>query len=589
MAEGDGRPENRPGGPVLAARPRNQWLWRRLTRRGKVVVSGGTALMLVSGCAGGLYLKLAGNIGVEAIDVVGARPTDSGVGQNILVLGSQSRAGQVGATLGDRGDSEELSDTAMLVHLSGDMKHAVVTSIPRDLIVPRPACVSRKADYRLIPASAGDMFNRAMNLGGPSCAVATVEHMTNLRVDHFIKVNFNGFRGIVDALGGIDVCVPAPGIHDWRSGLNLDPGRHTIRDQEALAFVRDRHGVGGGGDLDRIKMQQAFLSSLAQKVQSAGTLSNPVTLYKLANAATASLTVDPGLGSIRKLVSLARQLRGLTTHDITFITAPTTDDPNNRNRVVPMQPGFDQIFQDMSADRPIDASAFRPAKRSSAAAVRVQSLHPVNGAAAVLVRVLNATHRRGQAAEVAKGLRRMGFRVVGVGSTHAGSATGLSAGEGDTLLKSVLRGPVAAQPTPGKQHGLTLTIGTDFGGLHQPTAASGTNLAPDPSADTGDSATANANGDAPGADSTADALPAALARSADGDICSGLPKPRGDAAVKPRPAPKPAPTALPGALGDQPGADPSAVLAPVAPAVPTPVAPRPEGAQPQLKETRPNG
>ncbi len=265
--------------------------------------------MLVSGCAGGLYLKLAGNIGVEAIDVVGARPIDSGVGQNILVLGSQSRAGQVGATLGDRGDSEELSDTAMLVHLSGDMKHAVVTSIPRDLIVPRPACVSRKADHRMIPASPGDMFNRAMNLGGPSCAVATVEHMANLRIDHFIKVDFNGFRGIVDALGGVDVCVPAPGIHDWRSGLNLDPGRHTIRDQEALAFVRDRHGVGGGGDLDRIKMQQAFLHSLAQKVQSAGTLSNPVTLYKLANAATSSLTVDPGLGSIRRLVSLARQLR----------------------------------------------------------------------------------------------------------------------------------------------------------------------------------------------------------------------------------------------------------------------------------------
>src|SRR5581483_8980956 len=359
------------GGPGPAG-PKRKGLWRRLTRRGKVVVCGATAITLVSGCAGGLYLKLAGNINVETIDVVGTRPlAAASTGENILVLGSQTRDGQIGTAFG--GGSKlgtDISDTAMLVHLSADRTRAVVTSIPRDLIVSRPECASRKDPKSTIPGSPADMFDLAMNLGGPSCAVATVEHMTGMRVDHFIRVDFNGFRGIVNALGGVDVCVPEPGIHDWRSRLNLAPGHHTIKDQEALAFVRDRHGVGDGGDFGRIKMQQVFLSSLAQKVESAGTLSNPVTLYKLANAATSSLTVDPGLGSIPKLVSLARQLKGLTTHNITFITVPTTNDPNNANRVMPAHPGFEQIWRDMSADHPIDPAALRPVHQAPVPATR---------------------------------------------------------------------------------------------------------------------------------------------------------------------------------------------------------------------------
>jgi LCP family protein required for cell wall assembly len=507
-------------------------LWRRLTRRGKVVVCGATTLTLVSGCAGGLYLKLAGNINVETIDVVGARPlAAASTGQNILVLGSQTRDGQIGSAFG--GGSKlgtDISDTAMLVHLSADREHAVVTSIPRDLIVARPECASRKDERRTIPGSPADMFDLAMNLGGPSCAVATVEHMSGMRVDHFIRVDFNGFRGIVNALGGVDVCVPEPGIHDWRSQLDLTPGHHTIKDQQALAFVRDRHGVGDGGDFGRIKMQQVFMSSLAQKVESAGTLSNPVTLYKLANAATSSLTVDPGLGSIPKLVSLARQLRSLTTHNITFITAPTTDDPNNRNRVMPAQPGFDEIWRDMAADHPIEPAALHPVHRVAAPAPKVAAVATVPGAEAVSVRVLNATHRRGQAAAIAKELRRLGFHVSGLGQAAPGSPTGLTADEGAAVLKSVLRGPVVDEPATGKAPGLTLTIGMDFQGL-APAAA--------PVAQsTADSATDTSTPDAadPTPAPTAAALPASAGRTADTDICSGLPRPRADAAVKPHPA-----------------------------------------------------
>ncbi|HEX3830222.1 MAG TPA: LCP family protein [Sporichthyaceae bacterium] len=522
-----------------------------MTRRGKVVVCGATALTLVSGCAGGLYLKLAGNLNVETINVVGQRPLteENGAnrGQNILVLGSQTREGQIGSHFGGHDKlGTDISDTAMLVHLSADRQHAVVTSIPRDLIVARPDCASRKDDQHTIPGSPADMFDLAMNLGGPSCAVATVEHMSGMRVDHFIRVDFNGFRGIVNAVGGVDVCVPAPGIHDWRSGLDLDPGHHTIRDQEALAFVRDRHGVGDGGDLGRIRMQQVFLSSLAQKIQSAGTLTNPMTLYKLANSATSSLTVDPGLGSIPKLISLARALRGLTTHNITFITAPNAVDPNNPNRLLPAQPGFDNVFGAMAADRPINPADLKPqVSAARPVATRRRGFYqPVPGAQAVSVRVLNATHRAGTAARIARDLRRLGFHVAGLGQALPGSPTALTVGPGEELLKSVLHGPVINVPATVDGHGLTLTVGQDFPGLHQPDpAASGT------SDETSDAATDAAPGStepgsvfsAPGSTEPATASSAPLhsdvARTADADICSGLPRPRTDSAVK-RPDPK---------------------------------------------------
>jgi len=165
-----GRPE--PAGPHRSSGappgPRRKSWWRRLTRRGKVVVCGATAITLISGCAGGLYLKLAGNLNVETIDVVGRRPLASPRGENLLLLGSQTRDGQIGNAFGGHDKlGTDISDTAMLVHLSADKQHAVVTSIPRDLVVPRPDCASRKDKDRTIPGSPADMFDLAMNLGGP--------------------------------------------------------------------------------------------------------------------------------------------------------------------------------------------------------------------------------------------------------------------------------------------------------------------------------------------------------------------------------------------------------------------------------------
>jgi LCP family protein required for cell wall assembly len=314
--------------------------------------------------------QLNGNIVTDPMSVIGPLPPPSKAGVlTILALGSQTRDGQGPGFGHDPGT--DLSDTAMLIHLGAAHTRAIVVSIPRDLLVYRPPCRERVGGSAIIAGARGAMFDSAMNLGGPACAVATVQDMSGIRIDHFIRVDFNGFRTMTDVLGGVQVCVPPPGIHDWRSRLDISAGLHVISGGEALAFVRDRHGIGDGGDLDRIRMQQMFASSLIRKVMSNGTLTDPVTLYRIAEAATRSLTTDPGLGSVQALLSLAESLRPLTLRAVTFVTLPNEPDPANIDRLIPAEPAAGQVWDLLRADHPWSFYPKRlrppPARRPSAA------------------------------------------------------------------------------------------------------------------------------------------------------------------------------------------------------------------------------
>jgi LCP family protein required for cell wall assembly len=309
-------------------------------------------VLVVSGSASEFFGQLNGNITTESMTEAGAKlppPSKAGV-MNILALGSQTRDGQGPGFGFDPGT--DLSDTAMLIHVNATHTKAIVLSIPRDLLVYRPPCRERVGGNAIVPGEQDAMFDSAMNLGGAACAIATVQDMSGIRIDHFIRIDFNGFRTMTDVLGGVEVCVPRPGIHDWRSHLNISPGLHLISGDEALAFVRDRHGIGNGGDLGRIEMQQMFVSSLIKKVMSSGTLENPVTLYQIAEAATKSLTTDPALGSVQALLSLAETMRALKLKDITFVTLPNELDPANIDRLIPMQPAASEVFQLLRADLP---------------------------------------------------------------------------------------------------------------------------------------------------------------------------------------------------------------------------------------------
>jgi LCP family protein required for cell wall assembly len=368
--------------------------WRippRAVRRRWLLIATAVGSALVMALSVGLesfFGQLNGNMSTEPMSILGRQPPASKAGvMNILVLGSQTRDGQ-GPGFG-RDPGTDLSDTAMLVHLNADHSRAVVLSIPRDLIVDRPSCRERAGGDATVSGQRGAMFDSAMNLGGPACAVATVEGMSGMRVDHFIRVDFNGFRTMTNLLGGVRVCVPRPGIHDWRSHLNISAGLHVITGNEALAFVRDRHGIGNGGDLGRIEMQQMFVSSLLKKVLDAGTLTDPVTMYKLANAATRSLDTDPGLGSVQALLGLGESLRSLRLHQITFVTLPTASDPANADRLLPREPQAARLWSLLRADRPWTGH-LPPATPALARANALSGADTVDGADTVAARPANA-------------------------------------------------------------------------------------------------------------------------------------------------------------------------------------------------------
>ncbi|MCA1220987.1 LCP family protein [Streptomyces sp. 8L] len=316
-----------------------------------------TLVVLVAVVLGGLgyvYARLNGNIsGVDINAQLGShRPQNVDNGsEDILVLGSDSRAG----THGEYGRSSGArSDTAMVVHVYKGHKRASVVSIPRDTLVSRPACKNRKG--RTTPGDSTAMFNSAYEVGGPACAVKTVEQMTDIRMDHYVEVDFTGFKKLIDQLGGVKVTT-TKAIHDKDSHLSLAPGTHTLHGEQALGLVRTRHAVGDGSDLGRIELQQAFIKALIHRVRGIGVFSDPKKLFDLADTATKSITPDSQLGSVDDLLGFVGSLHDLSARNVTMITLPVKYDPANPNRVVTLQPGARTVWNALRQDRPIPRSA----------------------------------------------------------------------------------------------------------------------------------------------------------------------------------------------------------------------------------------
>lgn len=319
---------------------------------GAVLLTGVGVLLL----AGGLYLRLSGNIARLDLDAAlgSDRPPDSpNDSLDILLLGSDSRTGRSGGVYGDP-DGGARSDTAMIVHLNADRSAATVVSIPRDTLLPRPAC--RRADGSTAPAVDRAMFNDAYRVGGPACAVRTVEALTNVRMDHYVEIDFEGFTELVDTLGGVEVTTSEP-IDDADSHLRLPAGTHTLDGRQALALVRTRKDVGDGSDLGRIRLQHDFVRALSDQVGDLGLLTDPTRLYRLADAATSAVTTDTGLSSVRRLAGLARTLRGIDGSDLTMITLPVTYDVRDPNRVVPLSAQSDLVWEALRRDVPVPRAA----------------------------------------------------------------------------------------------------------------------------------------------------------------------------------------------------------------------------------------
>ncbi|MZF89612.1 LCP family protein [Streptomyces sp. SID5643] len=354
-----------PGIPVdtgsSGERHRGKGRRRKPPRRtkGLMIMAWTAAGIVVLGGAGAgyLYFKLNGNL--KSVDIDQALGTDrpekaDNGSENILVLGSDTRAGGNKQLGGGTDDGSARSDTAMVVHVYKGHKKASVVSIPRDTLIDRPACTDTKG--KEYPAARSVMFNSAYSTGGAACAVKTVESITDLRMDHYLEVDFAGFQKLIDDLGGVEITT-TKSIEDPDSHLDLKAGTHTLDGKQALGLVRTRHGVGDGSDLGRIQLQQAFIKALVHQIKDVGVFSDPKRLLDLAETATKTVTTDSDLGSVNRLASFASGLKGISPSSMHMVTMPVAYDPADPNRVLLQEKKADQIWKALENDKPIPKSA----------------------------------------------------------------------------------------------------------------------------------------------------------------------------------------------------------------------------------------
>ncbi|MET7858257.1 LCP family protein [Streptomyces sp. NPDC005318] len=359
-SQGGGGPYQDPLDADVQARRRHRWLrWAALA-----------ASLLVLVAAGGgwwLYRKLDANIRTDTSAAAELRTyekerPESVVhdAENILLIGSDSRLGDNRKYGRSYGNSQR-SDTTILLHLAADRKSATAMSIPRDLMTEIPSC--HQADGKPTRKQFAQ-FNWAFQFGGTACTVRTVERMTGIRVDHHMVVDFNGFKDMVDAVHGVEICLKEP-VDDPDAHLKLRAGRQTLDGEEALGYVRARKSIGNGSDTDRMDRQQRFLGALVNKVQSNGVLLNPTRLYPVLDAATKSLTTDPGLNSLKDLYELVRSMRDVPTEKVQFLTLPRKPYPADPNRDELVQPNADKLFKRLREDAPVKVVPAEEADRNS--------------------------------------------------------------------------------------------------------------------------------------------------------------------------------------------------------------------------------
>ncbi len=200
-----------------------------------------------------------------------------------------------------------------------------------------------------MPAADPVMFNTAFALGGPRCTVLMVESLTEVFIDHFVVLDFNGFKTMVDAVDGVEVCLP----EDVDSkGIKLDAGTQVLDGDQALGYVRERTELSVTGDIGRMKRQQAFIASMVNKVFSAGTLSRPDRVYGFLDAVTGSLVVDSELDSVGRLFDLAMEFRSTGLSDIRFVTVPIAEYELDANRLQWTEDA-DDLWRRIRQDRPL--------------------------------------------------------------------------------------------------------------------------------------------------------------------------------------------------------------------------------------------
>ncbi|GAA2733592.1 LCP family protein [Actinocorallia aurantiaca] len=439
------------------------------TQRAEPQAPGGKNLSRNWKLLGWTSVALSGVLVVGSISAYGyARYLDSGIARvptdpdllaqvpklneavNILLLGSDSRQGGNAKYGRSLADETPRADTTILLHLSPGGEQAVGISFPRDLMVDIPACTQPDGTKSSLRT---DMINSAFTTGGMMCTWRTVQQATNIHIDHAVVVDFNGFKGVVNAVGGVKICLQED-VNDPKSGLNLKKGTHNVRGEQALAYVRARYGFKDGSDLNRVKRQQQFLGSLAKKALSQDVLSNPATVNALLRSLTKTVTVDEDF-TLNKMTDLASKLKGITPSKIRFITAPYTAYAPDPNRVALRQPEAGEFFAQIANDTEIED----PTKK------KVTNVPP----AEISVRVLNGSGLDGAASRVGEALTAKGYQVLSVGNPRKNPAStliryGEGAEDAATTLATLIPGAKVVPSTTTTAGVVDLVLGPNWTG-----------------------------------------------------------------------------------------------------------------------------
>ncbi|HEV7934120.1 MAG TPA: LCP family protein [Actinomadura sp.] len=432
-------------------------------------------LVLACGTSYAYYRKLQGNIDKHNVKgLLGQnRPKKLNKAVNILLIGSDSRAGE-NAAYGVMDGAR--ADTTILLHLSPGGQKAIGMSFPRDLMVNIPECTRKNGPAS--PAQFG-MINAAYAYAGPSCTWRTIESLTQIHIDHFVVIDFSGFKQVVDALGGVEICLPHA-VNDHKARLNLPAGRQTVQGDAALGYVRSRTGgLGNGSDLDRIDRQKKFMSAVVQKATSSNMLSDPTKLMGFLSSATKSISTDEGfsIGDMRKL---AGGLKGMDAGGIRFVTVPFGDYAPDPNRVSLDKARAEPLFEAIRKDTKVPEPAPKPSTQVSTAQgttlsmVRAALETPAAPVAhnLVKVRVYNGAGGAASAAKVAGQLTAEKFEIVGTpGPLPNGTAarTRILYGEGAArqaaTLAELVPGVKPAARTSVPAGVVYLVLGKDWKGL----------------------------------------------------------------------------------------------------------------------------
>lgn len=445
----------------------------------------GLAVILVGATLYGYskYRDVLDGISHETIHGLGNRPPKLNNALNILVIGSDSRAGRNGKIGGPA--QGQRSDTVMVAHISPGGRRVTVLSFPRDSVVPIYSCPSEPGFGGQTATAGVEQLNSTFATGGANCLWKTIEHVSGIHLDNFVQLDFTGFISVINDIGGVPVCLPVA-IHKTRyDRLKLTAGRHVLKGYKALEFWRLREDFGMGSDLQRIQRDQLLMVGLVQKILKTRVLHSLSKTWAIINdiSSAHALTTDAGLTTSR-MVTIVRSLAGISRKNIQFIEVPVVTYPANQNWVEFNTVETKKLFNAIQRDRAVPASAKKkPAKSKKSQPVTLISADKVS------VTVLNGSGVNQIAGTTSSALATRGFRIVGTASAMTASgapdysytksvveyATSADLAAADTVAAQV-PGAVVRKDSSVSPGSVTLILGSDFTKLGPPPAHSVGNL-----------------------------------------------------------------------------------------------------------------